>query len=224
MYYDNEAAVRSSADGGLPFNPFKALVAPRPIGWVSTLDQDGVVNLAPYSYFQAVADRPDVVMFSATPAIGEDGRFMDARKDSETLAEQGGEFVCNLVTMALAEAMNVTSASLPRGESEAEAAGLALVPSNKVKPPRVAAAPAALECVVVDAHPVMHRGGRHRYHMIFGEVVGMHIDDRFVSDGRVDTVAMEIVTRMGYDEYAVLETKFAMSRPDLDPMKSGLLK
>ena len=91
---------------------------------------------------------------------------------------------------------------------------------------RVAAAPAALECALVETRPVRHRGGEHHYTMVFGEVLGIYIDDQYINheNGRVNTAAMNILTRMGYDEYAVLETKFAMSRPDLDPMKSGLLK
>jgi len=226
MYYDSEARSRGAPDGGLPFNPFKALVAPRPIGWISTLTEDGLVNLAPYSYFQAVADNPDIVMFSATPELAVSGGrigFGAARKHSESNAVAGGEFVCNLVTLALAEAMNATSAHLPAGVSEASHAGIELAPSVRVKPPRVAASPAAIECVVVESRPVRHRGGEHIYRMVFGEVVGIHIDDAFIRDGRVDTAAMRLVTRMGYDEYAVLERAFSMTRPDNDPVLDGAL-
>lgn len=225
MYYDSEATSGGAAD--LPFNPFKALVAPRPIGWVTTLTATGTVNLAPYSYFQAVADSPDIVMFSATPALSrtENGvRFGIGRKNSEQNAVAGGEFVCNLVSYDLRDAMNETSAHLPAEDSEVDRAGLEMLASTKVAPPRVAAAPAALECVTVDSMPVKHRGGDHRYHMVFGEVVGIHINDDFVRDGRVDTAAMQILTRMGYDEYAVLEKAFSMARPDNDPMLSGALK
>ena len=221
MYYDSEAG--SAPRGGLPFNPFKALVAPRPIGWVTTLAEDGTVNLAPYSYFQAVADSPDVVMFSATPSLTSTDkglRFGDDRKHSEHNATTSGEFVCNLVSYNLREAMNETSAHLPADESEVTRAGIEMLASTKIAPPRVAAAPAALECVVVDSMPVRHRGGEHRYHMVFGEVVGIHINDRFINDGRVDTAAMQILTRMGYDEYAVLEKAFSMARPDNDPMQT----
>ncbi len=227
MYYDSEARGATSGAAGLPFNPFKALVAPRPIGWVTTLTEEGTVNLAPYSFFQAVADTPDVVMFSATPALlqSDSGiRFGNERKHSEHNAVASGEFVCNLVTYDLREAMNQTSAHLPADQSEVEFAGIAMLPSTKVAPPRVAAAPAALECVVVDSMPVRHRGGEHRYHMVFGEVVGIHINDSFIVDGRVDTAAMQILTRMGYDEYAVLEKAFSMARPDNDPMLTGALR
>lgn len=229
MYYDSEARLTGSATLPLPFNPFKALVAPRPIGWISTLNQDGLVNLAPYSYFQAVADSPDIVMFSATPELElKDDRpgvrFGDGRKHSETNASASGEFVCNIVCSAQASVMNATSAHLPAGTSEAQQAGIAMVPSQKVKTPRVAACPAALERIFLEARPVPKRGGKHRYQMVFGEVVGIHIDDRYVQAGRVDTAAMQLLTRLGYDEYAVLEKTFAMSRPDNDPILDGALK
>ena len=229
MIYDSET--RSSdtrqAQPGLPFNPFKALVAPRPIGWVTTLTESGLVNLAPYSYFQAVADNPDIVMFSATPGlIVKDGQvnFTADRKDSESNAVRGGEFVCNIVSYDLRTAMNDTSAHLPADESEVEHAKIAMLPSIKVKPPRVAQAPAALECVVVDTQPVRHRGGEHRYTMVFGEVVAIHIEDQYIRDGKVDTAAMQVLTRMGYDEYAVLDRAFSMARPDFDPLLGGMLK
>jgi len=219
VFYDSEASDPSAK--GLGFNPFKALVAPRPIGWITTLAEDGTVNLAPYSFFQAVADSPDVVMFSATPELTKSDRgvrFGSQRKHSEHNAVATGEFVCNMVTHELAEAMNQTSAHLPASQSEVEFANLEMLPSTRVKPPRVARAPAALECVVVDSMPVRHRGGDHRFQMVFGEVVGVHIADEFIADGRVDTAAMKILTRMGYDEYAVLENAFNMTRPDNDPV------
>ncbi|MGY2082781.1 flavin reductase family protein [Blastococcus sp. SYSU DS0539] len=214
MYYDSERRTGGEEDAGLPWNPFKALVAPRPIGWISSLTPDGVVNLAPFSFFQAVADRPDVVVFStevAEPAPGVPGD--GERKDSHENATVHGEFVCNLVSYDLREAMNTTSLRLPPEESEAAHAGLQLVPSRRVAPPRVAGVPAALECVVVESRPVLHRGGEHRFHLVFGEVVGIYIDDRFVRAGRVDTAAMQLVGRLGYDEYSVLDRTFRMARP-----------
>jgi flavin reductase (DIM6/NTAB) family NADH-FMN oxidoreductase RutF len=123
----------------LPHDPFKAFVAPRPIGWVSTVGPDGEVNLAPYSYFNAVSDRPPTVMFSS-----------DGPKDSATYAHATGEFVWNLATYDLREAMNQTSAALPRGENEFELAGLEMAPSRLVTPPRVAASPVAFECRVIE--------------------------------------------------------------------------
>ena len=156
MFYNSEATAGERAQQ-LPFNPFKALVAPRPIGWITTISEEGIVNLAPYSYFQAVADNPDVLMFSATPTLSvKDGAlgFGKDRKHSQTNAAIGGEFVCNLVSLPLAEAMNASSAHLPADVSEPEAVGIEMQPSEKVAPPRVALAPAAIECVVVDVHTV----------------------------------------------------------------------
>jgi len=228
MFYDSDARMKGNADMPLPFNPFKALVAPRPIGWISTLTADGLINLAPYSYFQAVADNPDIVMFSATPELQAGAsagvRFGAQRKDSQSNAAASGEFVCNIVTHELARQMNATSAHLPSSVSETEHAGIAMAPSRHVKTPRVAACPAALECVFLESRPVPRRGGDHIYHMVFGEVVGIHIDDRFIRDGRVDTSAMQVLTRMGYDEYAVTGQAFSMSRPDNDPVLDGVLK
>lgn len=229
MFYDSEARGKGAGNLPLEFNPFKALVAPRPIGWVSTLTESGLVNLAPYSYFQAVADSPDVVMFSATPELVVQASkpgisFGSERKHSQTNAAQTGEFVCNIVSYDFAEAMNQTSAHLSAQHSEAEHAGIAMVPGTNVRTPRVAGCPAALECVFLESRPVPSRGGDHRYHMVFGEVVGIHIDEQFISAGRVDTAAMQILTRMGYDEYALIGDTFSMSRPDNDPVLDGALK
>src|SRR3954463_8540183 len=122
----------------LPHDPFKAVIAPRPIGWVSTLSPDGVVNLAPYSFFNAVGERPAMLAFSST-----------GFKDSAAAAGESGEFVWNLATWGLREAMNHTSAEVPRDVNEFEMAGLEMAPSRLVAPPRVAAAPCAIECRVV---------------------------------------------------------------------------
>jgi flavin reductase (DIM6/NTAB) family NADH-FMN oxidoreductase RutF len=191
-------------DHGLPYNPFKALVAPRPIGWVTTLSANGEVNLSPYSFFNAVSDRPDIVVFSSA-----------GYKDAITFAEETGEFVCNLATWDLREAMNATSAPLPRGRSELDFAGLTPAPCRIVKPPRVAESPVALECKWLRTVALAPLEGPPKYHMVVGEVVGTHIDDRFIVDGIVDTAAMRPIARAGYREYFVAtpETKFAMDRP-----------
>ena len=190
---------------GLPHDPFKALVVPRPIGWVSTMNARGDINLSPYSFFNAVSDRPYMVAFSS-----------DGRKDAVTYVEETGEFVCNIATFDLKEAMNATSAPLPRGQSEMEHAGLAATPSIMVKPPRVAAAPAALECKWLQTVPLTPlEGGDARYFLVVGQVVGVYIDDRFISDGLVDTAAMRPIARAGYRDYFVAtpETKFSLTRP-----------
>jgi flavin reductase (DIM6/NTAB) family NADH-FMN oxidoreductase RutF len=189
----------------LPHDPFKALVAPRPIGWISTLGAGDEVNLAPYSFFNAVCDRPPMVLFSSS-----------GMKDSATFAHATREFVWNLPTYALRDAMNATSKALPRGESEFAFAGLSMAPSRIVTVPRVAESPVALECRVtqtltladVDGAPVDR-------HVVIGQVVGVHLDERFVdARGQVDTAALQPVARCGYtDEYAVVDRLFLMARP-----------
>jgi flavin reductase (DIM6/NTAB) family NADH-FMN oxidoreductase RutF len=188
----------------LPRDPFKAFVAPRPIGWVSTVGPDGEVNLAPYSYFNAVCDHPPMVMFSS-----------EGPKDSATFADSGREFVWNLATYDLREQMNLTSAELPRGDSEFEAAGLAMAPSRLVAPPRVAASPVAFECRVVDRFELTDADGRPAANIVtFGQVVGVHVDERYIVDGRVDTAGMRPIARCGYrGDYTVVSELFEMLRP-----------
>jgi len=191
----------------LPHDPFKAFIAPRPIGWVSTLGPDGAVNLAPYSYFNAVGDRPPMLMFSSA-----------GPKDSATFAGSGGEFVWNMPTYDLREQMNETSRTLPRGESEFERAGLEMAASTLVAPPRVAAAPVALECKVVQVLPLHDVNGDPASNIVvFGQVVGVHVDERYIVDGRVDLTRLRPIARCGYKgDYAVVESLFEMVRPDFD--------
>ena len=200
MFYET-----ASNAHGLPHDPFKALVTPRPIGWITSMSAKGEINLSPYSFFNAVSERPPMVAFSSS-----------GRKDAVTFVEETGEFVCNLATFDLREQMNLTSAVLPRGENEMVHAGLAAAPSRLVKPPRVAAAPAALECKWLRTVPLNPLGGGEpSYYLIIGQVVGIHIDDRFIVDGLVDTAAMRPIARSGYRDYFVAtpETKFSITRP-----------
>jgi flavin reductase (DIM6/NTAB) family NADH-FMN oxidoreductase RutF len=200
MFYAANARDRSI----LPHDPFKAIVAPRPIGWISSISAEGEVNLAPYSFFNGVNSRPPLVMFAS-----------EGRKDSVRNIEATGEFVCNLVTWELREAMNETSAPMPHGANEMERANLAPAPSVLVKPPRVAAAPCALECKLVRIVPMAtHRQEPLDGHVVFGEVIGVHIDDRFIVDGVLDTAALRPVARCGYDQYTVVESLFSMTRPE----------
>jgi len=188
---------------GLAGDPFKAIVAPRPIGWITSMDLQGNVNLAPYSFFNGINSRPALVMFAS-----------EGRKDSVSNIAETGEFVCNLATWDLREAMNDTSAPLAHGVNEMERAGLAPAPSRLVKPPRVAASPCALECKLIqivsidDAHGVPAT-----CQVVIGHVLGVHVDDRFIVDGRLDTAALKPIARCGYDQYAVVESLFAMTRP-----------
>ncbi|WP_375454572.1 flavin reductase family protein [uncultured Methylobacterium sp.] len=191
-------------DRTLPHNPLKAIVAPRPIGWISAMSRAGQLNLAPYSFFNAVAD--DMVAFSST-----------GRKDAMTFAEEGGDFVCNLATYDLREPMNASSAPLPRGESEFDFCGLTAAASRKVRAPRVAEAAAALECRWLQTVPLVPLDGAEPGNfLVIGQVVSIYIDDRFVVDGLVDTVAMRPIMRGGYFDYFTVgpDAKFQMRRPE----------
>jgi flavin reductase (DIM6/NTAB) family NADH-FMN oxidoreductase RutF len=199
LFYEPDKRDRSV----LPHDPFKAIVAPRPIGWITSISLKGEVNLAPYSYFNGINSRPALVMFAS-----------EGRKDSLSFIEQTGEFVCNLATWDLREAMNATSAALARGVNEMQRAGLEAAPSRLVKPPRVAASPCALECKLIKIVAVETEERQPvDCHVVFGQVVGVHIDDRFIVDGQLDTAAMKPIARCGYDQYAVVESLFPMQRP-----------
>jgi flavin reductase (DIM6/NTAB) family NADH-FMN oxidoreductase RutF len=199
LFYEPSARDKSI----LPHDPFKALIAPRPIGWVTTMSKTGALNLAPYSFFNAICDVPPIIVFSS---IG--------RKDSVAFAEETGEFVWNMPTYDLRDAMNATAASLPRGNSEFDHAGLETAPSKLVTPPRVAKSPAALECKVIEIRPVQDMHGKETNNfLVFGQVVGVHIDDSFVKNGLVDTAAMMPIARCGYMDYAVVDTLFSINRP-----------
>jgi flavin reductase (DIM6/NTAB) family NADH-FMN oxidoreductase RutF len=188
----------------LPHDPFKAIVAPRPIGWISSIDAEERVNLAPYSFFNAFCDSPPIVGFSSS-----------GRKDSQRNVEATGEFVANLATRRQAEAMNRTSASFPHGVNEFEAAGLRAAPSRLVKPPRVVDAPAALECKLLLTLPLKDLDGRPTPNtLILGQVVGVHIDLAFLKDGLFDIAAAGTIARCGYrGDYAEVTRVFEMLRP-----------
>ncbi len=188
----------------LKHDPLTALVVPRPIGWITTLSPTGVVNLAPYSFFNAVASNPPFVMFaSAGP------------KHSQRNAEATGEFVTNLTTWELREEMNITSADVGPEVSEPELAKLAMTPSVVVKPPRVARTPVAFECRYVKTVDLPGQDGKpHPFAIVIGEVVSIFIDDSAIVNGRVDLSAARPIARLGYlDEYAVVDTVFKMKRP-----------
>jgi flavin reductase (DIM6/NTAB) family NADH-FMN oxidoreductase RutF len=192
-------------DHGLPRDPFKAIVAPRPIGWITSVSLSGAINLAPYSFFNAVSEEPPMVMFSS-----------GGRKDTIAYIEETAEFVCNFATYALREAVSRTGTEYPRGVNEMIEAGLEPAPSRLVRPPRVAASPRALECKllrIVDLHDLQGRTSE-RY-IVFGQVVGIYIDDRFIKDGRLDTPAMQPLARCGYSDYAAVDKVFAMARTRL---------
>jgi flavin reductase (DIM6/NTAB) family NADH-FMN oxidoreductase RutF len=194
-----------SSGHGLAHDPFKAIVTPRPIGWITAMSAKGEINLSPYSFFNAISDNPHMVAFSS-----------GGRKDAVTFVEETKEFVCNLATFDLRDQMNATSAVLPRGENEMIHAGLTPAPSRIVAPPRVSEAPAALECRWLQTVPLVPLEGVDPvYWLVIGQVVGIHIDDRYIVDGLVDTAAMRPIARAGYRDYFVStpETKFSLRRP-----------
>ena len=204
MFYDT-----AKNNHGLPRNPFKAIVAPRPIGWITSMSAKGEINLAPYSFFNAVSDNPPIVLFSS-----------EGPKDSLVFVEETKEFVCNLATFNLRAAVVDTSEDLPRGVNEMEKSGLAAAPSRLVRPPRVAASPCALECRLLQViHLVDLEGRASSRYVVFGQVVGVHIDDRFIKNGRLDTAAMRPIARCGYADYSVVNEVFAMRRPAVELAK-----
>ena len=200
MHYDPR-----SKDRPLPHDPLTALVVPRPIGWISTIGENGIVNLAPYSFFNAIATQPPFVMFSSA-----------GYKNSQDNAERTGEFVASLATWELREQMNITSANVGPDVSEPELAKLEMAPSVAVRPPRVKKSPWALECKYVKTVGLPGRDGKpHPYGVVIGEVVSIYIDDAFVTNGVVDTAKARPIARLGYlDQYTVVDTIFKMKRPD----------
>lgn len=200
MYY-------AVVDGhGLAHDPFKAIVAPRPIGWISSKSASGVINLAPYSFFNAVCGRPPIVMFSS-----------EGRKDTLHNVEESGEFCCNFVGEPLMHQMNLSSASLAPEINEFEVAGLTMADCNQISPPRVAEAYSALECkmtTIVRQKDIS--GSDTNAWTVFGQVVGVHIDAAVISEGRFDLSKAKPVSRAGYRDYVVTREVFELERPSLD--------
>jgi flavin reductase (DIM6/NTAB) family NADH-FMN oxidoreductase RutF len=198
MFYDPRTEPH-----GLPHDPFLALVAPRPIGWISTVSRAGVRNLAPYSFFNAFSTRPYVVGFSGS-----------ARKDSVVNAEESGCFAVNVASDDLRAAMNASSAAVAPEVDEFALAGLTPVPCRSVAAPRVAEAHAVLECRYLRTVPLTGAdGGAPSAWLVLGEVVGIDIDPAILTDGRVDAAKLRPLARLGYMDYAVVDEVFAMRRP-----------
>jgi flavin reductase (DIM6/NTAB) family NADH-FMN oxidoreductase RutF len=188
---------------GLAHDPIKSCVVPRPIGWISTISASGVPNLAPYSFFNLVATNPTFVMYASC------GRTAHGDKDTATNIEQTGEFVVNMATWDQRAAMLASSATVAAELSEFEHAGLEALPSRLVKAPRVAGAPVHLECVYHQTVELPPSGGG-RNIVVFGRVVGVHIDDRMIENGKLDVSKVSPIARLGYSEYARVEHVFSM--------------
>lgn len=203
MFYDDPKK------HNLRHNPFKALVAPRPIAWVSSVDLDGVLNLAPFSFFNAVADQPPTIVFAPNgPRPG------GGAKDTLRNIEQTNEFVVNLCSWELRDAMNKSSAHVDPEVDEFELAGLTAAESVHVKTPRVAEAPASLECRFITRMRLPSTNPKIENNMVIGEVVGIHIDDKIIDDGMVDMAAYHPLARLGYMDYTAVDSTFEMLRPD----------
>jgi flavin reductase (DIM6/NTAB) family NADH-FMN oxidoreductase RutF len=199
---------RPAEEHGLRGNPFNQLVVPRPIGWISSLGRAGHVNLAPFSFFNAVAYVPPQVMFATTGP-----HLQGGSKDSLRNIRETGEFVANLATWALREAVNRSSAPAPGDIDEFELAGLTPTPARVVRPPYVAESPVHLECVLTTTVELPTPDPDDPNTVIFGEVVGIDIADDVIRDGRVDALALDPIARLGYDQYTRVTEVFAMTRP-----------
>lgn len=191
---------------GLPHNPFNALITPRPIGWISTRNAEGQNNLAPYSFFNGVAYVPPQVMFANTGTKPDQSNG----KDSLSNIRETGVFCVNLVGAAQTDAMNISSETLPRKVDEFEAAGLDMAECDTIACPRVAIAPAALECRMTQ---IVKIEGDVNY-VVFGEVTGIHMRDDCIVDGKFDATVYRPLARMGYRDYTVVRDVFELTRPD----------
>ena len=191
---------------GLPHNPFNALIIPRPIGWISSRSSDGVNNLAPYSFFNGTAYDPPQVMFATTGAKPD----QTDTKDSLANIRETGVFCVNIVEYSARDAMNASSEALAKDVDEFAHAGLAAAECDTINCPRVADAPAALECKltqIVDLPGAFNR-------LVLGEVTGIHIRDNCLKDGRFDITTFQPLARLGYRDYTHVRDVFELARPD----------
>jgi flavin reductase (DIM6/NTAB) family NADH-FMN oxidoreductase RutF len=181
-------------------------IVPRPIAWVSTISPDGRTNLAPFSFFQGVTANPPTLMF--VPVNTKAGEKKDTVRNIELVRE----FVVNLVPFSLAEAMNRSAAMLPYGESEFAAFGIAAVPSLRVRPPRVAAAPVAYECTLDRIVGIGE--GPAAANVVFGRIQVAHVAESVLGeDGQVDPRKLDLIGRMGGSSYTRTRDLFDMERP-----------
>jgi flavin reductase (DIM6/NTAB) family NADH-FMN oxidoreductase RutF len=203
MFYET-----NGNDHGLRFNPLKACVVPRPIGWISTISAAGLANLAPFSFFNLLSYDPPFVLFSAGTHEADGGR-----KDTVVNVEATGEFVYNMATWAQRTQMNATASIVARGVDELTAVGLEPLPSRLVRPPRVKGSPVHFECRL---HQVVVLPGRRpaaEHQLVIGRVVAVHVDDHVIApDGRLDVLKMRPIARLGYKDYASVEATFEMPK------------
>jgi len=213
MFYESKNNLH-----GLPFDPFKSCVVPRPIGWISTISLDGVSNLAPYSQFQNLTFDPPYVMFAANQKTN------GIRKDSTVNAEQTGEFVYNMATYDLREAVNLSAQEVPYGIDEFELAGVTKAPSRLVKPFRVAESPIQFECRYHQTLRLPGNTSMGTIDIIIGQILVIHIKDEFIrADGKLDILKMRPIGRLGYYNYTVIDNEFEMVIPGLnEKLRAGM--
>jgi flavin reductase (DIM6/NTAB) family NADH-FMN oxidoreductase RutF len=203
MYYETD-----KNDHGLRYNPLKACVVPRPIGWLTTINAAGLVNLAPFSFFQLLSYDPPFVLFSAGVHEQDGGK-----KDSVRNVEECGEFVYNMATWAQKDQMNETATIVERGVDEMAAVGLEPVPSRIVRAPRVKGSPVQFECRLHQIITLPGRKPTSDHHVVIGQVVAVHIDDAAITaDGRVDVVKLRPIARLGYKDYVSVDQTFQMEK------------
>ena len=204
MFYDT-----TRRDHGMAVDPLTALIVPRPIGWISTVDGQGRVNLAPYSFYNAVSGSPPMVYFSTTGTYGN-----NPTKHSRRNAEETGEFVCNMATYDLREVVNASSTEWGPAVSEPERIGLEMAPCREVKPPRVARSPVVLECKYFKTVELVSSDGTlNASSVVIGEVIGVHIDDSVIVNGLVDVTRVQPLARLGYMDFCAVNELFAIQRP-----------
>ena len=203
MFYDPD-----KNDHGLPHNPFKSCVVPRPIGWISSISADGIHNLAPFSQFQNLTFDPPYVMFAANQ------NSLEARKDTVVNVEQTGEFVYNMATYDLRDAVNRSAAEVPPEVDEFSLAGVTKAPSIKVRPCRVAESPVQFECRYYQTIRLPGNGPMGTVDVIIGRVVFVHIKDEVLTqDGRLDILKVRPLARLGYYDYTTVDSIFEMVIP-----------
>jgi flavin reductase (DIM6/NTAB) family NADH-FMN oxidoreductase RutF len=192
-----------------PFSidPYKSLIFPRPIGWISSIDKKGIVNLAPYSYFNAIADDPPPIMFVAGASDKP-----SQKKDTLTNILETKEFVVNFATTATRKQMNLSSKDIDKDDDEFVLTKLKKRKSRLIKVPSVADSPVNLECKLLKSIKLKSNSKKFST-MVMGEVIGIYIKDSFIEKGRVNSAAMRYVARMGYSEYTTVSSKFKMKRP-----------
>ena len=193
---------------GVPFkiDPFKSLIFPRPIGWISSVNKNGVANLAPYSYFNAVTDEPPQIMFCSNGSSAH-GKY----KDSLSNILHTKEFVVNFVTTVTRNQMNISSRDFKPDEDEFLLSNLKKKKSKLVKAPSVKDSPVNLECKLVKIIKLQSNSDKTST-MVVGEVIGVYIKNKFIKNNRVDSVSMKYIARMGYSEYTTISSKFNLKR------------